>query len=115
MIEGKHQHILNVARYLIFQAKVPKVFWSYAIMHYVHLINHLPSPIIHNNCPYELLHNRIPGTSYMNVFGCLCFASTLERNKHKLDPRAQKCIFLGYKQGTKGYVVLDICTREIFV
>ena len=28
---------------------------------------------------------------------------------------AHKCIFLGFKQGTKGYIVMDIQTREVFI
>ena len=32
-----------------------------------------------------------------------------------MDPKAKKSIFLGYKSGIKGYVLLDIFTREIFV
>ena len=112
IVERKHQHILNITRCLIFQSRLPKAFWCYVVLHSVFLINRLPSSIIHNKSPYELLYNTAPCLSDIKVFGCLCFASTLEQNRHKLDPRAHKCIFLGFKQGTKGYVVMDIQTRE---
>jgi len=58
----------------------------------------------------------IPST-YLNLktFGCLCFASTLENNINKFAARTKKGVFLGYKNGVKGYIVLDICTREIFI
>ena len=114
IVERKHQHILNITC-LMFQSNLPKVFWSYAVLHSVHLINCLPSPVIQNKCPYELMYECMPGISDTRILGCVCFASTLEQNRHKLDPRARKCIFLGFKQGTKGCVVLDVNFREIFV
>ncbi|KAL0361470.1 UNVERIFIED_CONTAM: hypothetical protein Sradi_3831500, partial [Sesamum radiatum] len=38
--------------------------------------------------------------SALRVFGCSAFAL---QNGDKLDPRAQKCVFIGYPNGVKGY------------
>jgi len=115
IVERKHQHILNVARILLFQSNLPNNYWSYAVSHAIHLINKLPSVILNGKSPYELLHETPPTYLNLKVFGSLCFASTLENNRTKLQPGSRKCIFLGYKIGIKGYVLLDIVSREIFI
>jgi len=49
--ERKHQHVLKVTRSIMFQSNLPSAFWSFVVVHVVHLINCLPSPVIQNNCP----------------------------------------------------------------
>lgn len=103
LVERKHQHILNVAISLKFQSKLPKTFWNYFIGHSVHLINRLPTPLLKNKSPYEVLYNKFPDYDSLRPFGCLCFFSSLARNRTKLDPRGIKGIFLSYVEGMKGF------------
>jgi hypothetical protein len=114
-VERKHQHILNVARALLFQFKLPKKFWSYVVLHAVFLINRVSTSLLKQKSPYQLLYGSLPDIHSFKVFGCLCFASTLLAHRSKLQSRARKYVFLGYKSGTKGYVLYDLDTREIFV
>jgi hypothetical protein len=114
-VERKHQHILNVGRALLFQSKLPKHFWSYALLHATFLINRVSTPLLQNKSPYKVLHNHVPDLSQFKVFGSLCFASTLSCHRSKLDPRARKSIFLGFTPGMKGYVLYDLHFKNIFV
>ncbi|MCH80679.1 peptide transporter PTR2, partial [Trifolium medium] len=114
-VERKHQHILNVARALLFQSHLPKQFWSYAVMHAVFLINRISTPILNNKSPYFCLLNKSPDLANLKCFGSLAYASTLQNHRTKLSCRARKCAFLGFKTGMKGVVLVDIDTREILV
>jgi len=99
----------------MFESKLPKKFWSYAVLHVVYLINRIPTNILNNKSSYEVLYNEVPNLSLLKVFGCLSYASKLLVNRHKFDPRARKCAFIGFKLGVKGFVLVDVHTSEILV
>nr|GMD50423.1 Retrovirus-related Pol polyprotein from transposon TNT 1-94 [Ipomoea batatas] len=115
VVERKHQHILNVARALRFQAHLPVDFWGHCVMHAVYIINRLPSPVIECSSPYQRLYGEVPDISNLKVFGCLCYAATLSGNKHKMAPRGRKCLFIGILAGMKGYMLYDLGDGSIFV
>lgn len=104
-----------MARALLFQSHLPKFFWSYAILHAVFLVNHIPTPILKNTSPYEVLYNTAPDYNSLRPFGCLCYLSTLYHNRHKFDAHAKCGVFLGYKLGVKGFVYYDLESGEINV
>jgi len=108
VVERKHQHILKISRSIMFYSNMPKQYWSYAICHAFFIINRNPSTAMQFQVPYELLHKQKPDISFLKVFGCLCFVSTLTNNRNKFDPKSKKCIFLGFKVKVKGYIVLDL-------
>jgi hypothetical protein len=108
VVERKHQHILNVARSLSFHSKILITMWNFSIQHVVHIINRLPSPLLNSKCPYELLFKIPPSLIHLKIFGCLSYATTLQAHRTKFNSRARKCVFIGYKDGTKGYILYDL-------
>lgn len=100
LAERYNQTILERVRCLLSNAKLPKTFWGEAAATACYLINRCPSTAIGLKTPQELWTGKPPDLSNLKVFGCTAFAHVKEG---KLDPRAKKCIFLGYPHGVKGY------------
>ncbi|KAI5442307.1 hypothetical protein KIW84_011396 [Lathyrus oleraceus] len=89
--------------------------WNFSVQHVVHIINRLPSPLLNLKCPYELLYKQPPSLVHLKVFGCLSYATTLQAHRTKFDSRARKVVFLGFKDGTKEYILYDLSSHDIFV
>ena len=108
VLERKNRHLLEVARALLFNSHVPKYFWGEAILTATYLINRLPSRVINFQTPLHVLQNAYPSnhlfhTMSLKVFGCTAYVHDLNPSLGKLDPKAQKCIFLRYSPTQKGY------------
>ncbi|XP_074307820.1 uncharacterized protein LOC141642784 [Silene latifolia] len=80
-----------------------------------YLINLMPTPLIKNKTPYELLFNTVPAYDHLKVFGCLCYATMPPTFTDKFGSRARECIFIGYPHNQKGYRLYDLKLHKIFV
>jgi len=80
-----------------------------------HLINRFPSKLLKDRSPYEILYGTKPDYDSIKSFGCLCYASTLKHGRDKFEARAMKCVFLGYPFGKKGYKLLNLDSKQVFV
>ena len=102
--ECKMHHLLEVTRALKFDMRVPKSYWSEAVLTTYHIINCMPSTILSGQIPYTVLS---PGTPLFHlppkIFGCVCYVHILGPRSDKLYPRSIKCVFLGYSCTQKGY------------
>ena len=83
------------------KSHLPKIDWSYFVIHVAHIINMLPTLVLNYSFPRELFYKTAANFYGLKVFGSLCYISTLSTNKRKFDPKASKCVFISFKRGTK--------------
>jgi len=113
VVERKHKYLLETARALLFQSKLPLKYWGECVLTATHIINRLPSTHSKmNKCPYELLYNQKPNYAQLRSFGCLCYPTVPKTLRDKLEPRTTPHIFVGYPFGTKGYKVMSHATEK---
>ncbi|KAK4397943.1 Retrovirus-related Pol polyprotein from transposon TNT 1-94 [Sesamum angolense] len=92
--------LLNKVRCLLISSGLSKTFWGEALSTAVYLINRSPSVPLLGKIPECMWTGKDVDISSLRIFGCSAFVL---QNGDKLDPRAKKCIFIGYPVGVKGY------------
>lgn len=113
--ERKHRHIVETGLAMLFNAHIPASYWVDAFTSATFIINRVPSSLLENKSPYELLMKRLPQYSNFRVYGCLVFPYLRDYARHKLEPRSLPCVFIGYSSTHKGFRCLDPSTNRICI
>ena len=62
------------------------------------------SPEYRDGCKEDVRVQEMPNYAHLRVFGCEAYAHVPKELRQKLDPKSQKCIFIGYgTEGEMGY------------
>lgn len=101
VVERKHMHLLETAKALNLQAKLPPKFWGHALLCTSYLINQMPLMCLDFQTPYFKLYNESFPIDYLKTFGYLCFVLITKINRTKFDPRAVVGVFVGHYNHTK--------------
>ena len=68
-----------------------------------YLVNRSPSSALEDKTPHEVWTGKKPSLSHLRVFGCDAYVHVPKEKRTKLDNKSERCIFIGYKDGLKGY------------
>ncbi|RVW64151.1 Retrovirus-related Pol polyprotein from transposon TNT 1-94 [Vitis vinifera] len=93
-----NQTLVQRARCMRIDAGLSKKFWVEAVNTAAYLVNRSPSTAIDFKTPQEVWSGKPSNYSGLKIFGCPAYAHVSDG---KLEPRAMKCIFLGYATGVK--------------
>ena len=113
--ERKNRTIMEKARSMLHQAKLPLEFWAEACRTAVYLLNRSPTTALKNETPFERLVGTKPDITHLKVFGCVSYVHVPNSKRRKLDAKARKAIFVGYPPGVKGYKLYNLEKKSFIV
>jgi hypothetical protein len=104
--------LVDKERSMLSGVGITQELWAEAINTTKYLLNMSPLSVLVDTNPHEIWLGNKTSVSHLKVFYCDAFVH-VPKGKRKLDKKAVKCIFIEYKEGMKGYKLLDLASREI--
>ncbi|MCO5581630.1 hypothetical protein L7F22_035519 [Adiantum nelumboides] len=120
----KDMHIAKVARALMSEKNMPPCYWAEVASTAVYTMNKTPTAIVHDMTLEEKFTGKKPDVSHFKVFGCVshfkvfgcvAYVHVPDELRTKRDPKAEKCVFIGYSVEQKGYKCYNPVTRHVRV
>ena len=111
--ERKNRHKAKTVHALMSEKNMPKHFWPQAVHTAIYVMNRTPTTGIHDMTPEERYTGVKSDVSHLKVFGCIAYVHIPDELRKKLDPKAEKCIFIGYSLEQKGYCCYNPITHQV--
>ncbi|KAK8578849.1 hypothetical protein V6N13_142124 [Hibiscus sabdariffa] len=108
--ERRNQTLLDMVRSMMSHTDLPTSFWGYALETAAFTLNRVPSKSVQKT-PHEMWTGRRPNMSFMKISGCKAYVK--HQMSTKLEPKSEKCTFVGYPKETKGYYFYN--ENKVFV
>ncbi|GKB40730.1 putative ribonuclease H-like domain-containing protein [Tanacetum coccineum] len=111
--ERKNRTLIEAARTMLADSKLPTTFWAEAVNTACYVQNRVLVIKPHNKTPYELFLGRKPALSFMRPFGCpVTILNTID-HLGKFDGKADEGFFVGYSTNSKAFRVFNCRTRIV--
>ncbi|KAJ9551125.1 hypothetical protein OSB04_015170 [Centaurea solstitialis] len=110
--ERRNRTLLDMVRSMMSRATLPMSFWGYALETAAHILNLVPTKKVAKT-PSEMWTGTCPSLAHIKVWGCEVFVR--RETNDKLEPRAEKCLFVGYPYKSFGYIFYKPSENKVFV
>src|SRR5436190_3165166 len=100
---------------MLAESGLPLQFWGEALSSLVHVRNRCPTSSIKGATPYELWHNKKPDLSHLRIWGCTAYVHVQKDKRRQLGSHMEKCVFIGYPPGYKGWKFYNPLTKRSFI
>ena len=111
--ERMNRTLMEKARSMLSGTGLGQEFWAEGVEIACYLVNRSPSSVLEDKTPHEVWTGKKPSLSHLRVFGCDAYVHVPKEKRTKLDNKSERCIFIGYKDGLKGYKLWNPETRKV--
>lgn len=94
---------------------LPLFLWVEACNTVVYLQNRSPHRALGNVTLKEAYSRQKPHLGHLRIFGCLTYSHVPKERRTKLEPTAEKGIFVGYSETSKAYQIYIPALRRVIV
>ncbi|GKC30914.1 ribonuclease H-like domain-containing protein [Tanacetum coccineum] len=111
--ERKNRTIIEAAKTMLADSKLPTTFWAKAVNTACYVQNRVLVIKPHNKTPYELFLGRKPAFNFIRPFWCpVTILNTLD-HLGKFDGKSDDGFFVGYSINSKAFRVFNTRTRFV--
>ena len=110
--ERRNRTLLDMVQSMMSPTDLLFTFWGYALETAAFTLNRVPSKVVEKT-PYEMWTGKRPSLSFLKILGCEAYVKRQVSNK--LEPKSDKCLFVGYPKETKGYYFYNPIENKVFV
>src|SRR6185369_1893658 len=100
---------------MLTESGLSKKFWCEAVAAYVHVWNRVPTSAVPNTTPFEVWYRKKPDVGHLRVWGCVAYVHIQRDKRDKLGSHMEKCIFIGYPDGIKGWKFYNPTTHKVVI
>ncbi|GJR76154.1 putative ribonuclease H-like domain-containing protein [Tanacetum coccineum] len=111
--ERKNRTLIEAARTMLVDSKLPTTFWAEAVNTACYVLNRVLVIKPHNMTPYELIRGRPPLIDFMKHFGCPVTILNTRDHLGKFDGKDDEGYFVGYSVVSKAMRVFNKRTRIV--
>jgi hypothetical protein len=86
---------------------LPLKFWVHAALHANFIRARLPHKSLKYKIPFQLWFNKPANLRRVRIFGSSCYAHIDSSKRKKLEPKANKCLYLGQLEDSTAMVLFD--------
>ncbi|GJR84248.1 putative ribonuclease H-like domain-containing protein [Tanacetum coccineum] len=111
--ERKNRTLIEAARTMLADSKLPTMFWTEAVSTACYVLNRVLVTRPHNKTPYELLSGKVPNISHLKPFGCHVTILNTSDHLGKFEGKADEGFIVGYAAHSKAYRVYNLSSKKI--